>query len=162
MDMSNTRHVLERNVGNYVDFSTPPLSFGQPYDTFVIVDVSMTVEKYLHHSDLLEFYRLFPLHDVVATLLSVSLQSSMAPGHWDFLAFVTEERLGERVDLLDMDSLFLTFEAIVYDIEREITRKYPQYMHSEQYVFYRWVDTKSICLCLERYGRMFTDIGRTN
>lgn len=146
------RYDLTRDVGNYVDFSTPPLTLIPGFSAFVVVDVSNAVQKYLQMNEMISFYQRFPVHEIVGVLLSTSLRQSGVPGHWDTIAFILEEKFGEQTTHLDIDHLFLLFESMATDFESEIVRKCPHYAESQDYVFYDWVDPYSICFCLEHTG----------
>jgi len=139
------------NFIEYIDYSTPPFpdtpSIIQP---FMITDVSSTIGRYMRFNNMVRLYQVFPLHDMIEMLLSVSIKNAEIPGLTDRLLFYVEERMGSMMEKIDIDSLFIFFEGLTQELELEIARKSPDYFCSGHYVFYKWVDPISICLCLEK------------
>lgn len=150
MGMRSHLYEPERDFGRYVDFSTPPFRLGQG-SAFIIVDVSDTVSKYCRMNPMVSFYHKFPLHEIMEMLLSFSLSDAAhSPGHWDVLSDWTSERLGHKDDSLHTDCLYIFYESLINDLEREISIKAPEYVSTGDYVFYNWWDPVSIVLTRER------------
>lgn len=138
------------NPAGFVDFSTEPIRMTYHHHPFIIVDVSRTIQRYSHHDRMMEFYQKFPLHDIIAHLLSQSMNMSAVPNELGHMTYATEDQLGEMLHRINFDRLELFYEQLTIEIEEEIARKAPVYMASGEYVFYGWVDPISICLCLDK------------
>ncbi len=141
------------NFGAFIDYSTSP-QFYDRLSPFLISDVTDTLLHFYSYPDIIgirttQFYSIFPLHDIIAMLLSVSAED-VIPGFDEYLMFMTEAQLKEKMDLIDVDGLFLFYEDLTKAVETEIAYKSPDYNGQIDYVFYDWTDPVSICLCNHR------------
>lgn len=137
------------NPAEFVDYSTEPYSFGQNPAPFFVADISSTVSRYLSFRAMEAIYQRFPLHEIIAVILSQSAYRAATPGALDFLSFTTEEALGDLIHHVDTDKLFIFYDNLSEELEWELIQKTPQYSMADDYVFYRWFDRDSVCLCRE-------------
>lgn len=138
----------EERIAQCVDFSVPRYRVHEPVN-YLVADVSATVCEFMSYNSMLPLYRKFPLHDIIALVMSCSVEDSQKPGYWDFLLFETEGRLGSFINSVDMDNLMVFYEQLQISLDQEIGNKSPRYYASERYVFYQWWDAVSMCLTQE-------------
>lgn len=134
-------------VTPFIDFSTPP-NVEDGYPSYIAIDLSFTVTKWSMYNEFVFLFKYFPLHDIIAQTLALSLNQALSPGHWDYLLFETENRLGPLMTQVHDDNLMIFFESIVSDVEEELNRNTKYfYNNTGCYVFFKWLDPVSICLC---------------
>ena len=136
----------------FVDFSTPYIPpTGEVLGPFkgtnrFIGDVSWTVHRYACLPSMLEFYKLFPLADVIGMLLAVSPERCDTPDRTEFFMMHTETRLGHLYYEVDIDELDTFYEFLTNELDNELTVKVPGYYHDKDFVFARWLDPVSLIM----------------
>lgn len=143
LDISQEEDLPE--FGPYVDYSTSP-QYADNFSTFVISDISVTVHNFFNYNQMLPLYKVFPLHEIIEMLLSTSIEED-TPGTMEYIASLTEEKLNDFIYEVDIDNLFLFYEHLTTSLDKEISSKVPEYKQSAKYVFFRWLDPVSVCLC---------------
>lgn len=127
-----------------MDYSTEP-QYRDRFPTFLIGDLSGTVTRFFTFRQMHPFYKLFPLHDIIGMLLSISV-NKIDPGTSEYIMDCTERALGNHIEQIDTDGLFLFYEQLTIALDEELNHKTPDYAQNQNYVFYRWLDPISICL----------------
>lgn len=133
------------NYGPYIDYSTSP-QYKDRFAPFIISDVSFTLGSFFGYRRMFSFYKLFPLHEIIETLLSTNYEST-APNYDEYIMLVTEEKLGDAMCSVDFDELSLFYETLLRSLDEEIGRTIPSFTANLNYVFYKWIDPVSVCLC---------------
>ena len=133
------------DFSRFVDYSTSP----QPterYPIFLVTDISRTIFQFSNYPSIHQLLQKFPLRDIIESVLSISI-INQAPGSNDYLWSFIEEKFLSKGETLDIDHADLFFQLLTESLDQEICQRVPFYLDNPTYVFYKWIDPYSICLC---------------
>lgn len=109
---------------------------------WIIIDAAPLLTSLFLSYPFYEFYQRFSLHDLIAHILSVNMMSVDNESIW----IEVENRFYEDMDSLNMDLLGIFFEGVTQEIDNFINQILPSWDYQENYVFDRWLDTRSLML----------------
>lgn len=106
-----------------------------------IIDVSSIIKEYEQKPNLYEFFKRFPVKDIIDDVLSMPPYVLYS----DLCTDQLESRFADVPDLLDFDCATILIESIVADVDNLISRKF-KFTNDEVYVLDQWLGRTSIVL----------------
>lgn len=113
-----------------------------------IVDFADVLREYSAYREMTYLYNLFPLQDIVQTILSVSAYGDDGEYFWNELEnrimsdLTSSHATGEMQ--LDFDKLSFFYELLCCFLDEYIRAKLPENVDTNEYVFARWLGNTSI------------------
>lgn len=109
---------------------------------YLIVDIkdSLVEIQKLHQLNIL--YDRFPLKDIISVILSVEQERD----YGDILFFEMEKRLGDVIDVLDLDSIQIFIECLIDCVDECILSSLPINVNQSDYILENWLTDNTIVL----------------
>ena len=108
----------------------------------ILIDINPVLYKISTEHYYPEFYSKFPIHEIVATLLT----SPMLDDEGELIWYQVEKRFDAELDTMDMDNTQILFFTITEEVDKYIRQQIVQSYPQEAYVFDRWIDNSTIML----------------
>lgn len=109
---------------------------------YLIVDIYESLEEMESINQLRIIFNKFPLRDIVSLLLSIEQERDYS----EILFFEMEKRLGELIDVVDLDMLQIFIENLINRIDECIYTKLPYNIDPSCYVLETWINNNVIIM----------------
>ncbi len=109
---------------------------------YLIIDINESLEEIENINQLKIIFNKFPLRDIVSLLLSIEQEKD----YNEILFFEMEKRLGELIDIVDLDVIQIFIESLINEIDKCICLKLPNNIDPSKYIFKTWINNNIIMM----------------
>ena len=109
---------------------------------YLIVDIRESLEEVQELYQLKIIFDKFPLKDIITIILSIEQERDYS----DMLFFEMERRLGDFIDVIDLDMIQIFIENLINIIDSCIYSKLPINIDPSDYILENWINNNVIML----------------
>lgn len=109
---------------------------------YLIVDIDDGLVELQELEQFKIIFDKFPLKDIITIILSVEQEKDYS----DILFFEMEKRLGELIDVIDLDMFQIFIEYLAKTVDESIDSKSPTNLNPSDYIFENWVSNNIVIL----------------
>lgn len=109
---------------------------------YLIVDIKESLEEIEGLHQLKILFDRFPLKDIITILLSIEQEKD----YNDILFFEMERRLGDLIDIIDLDMIQIFIENLINIVDNCIYSKLPLCIDPSNYILDNWINNNVIKL----------------
>ncbi len=109
---------------------------------YLIVDIRESLEEVQELYQLKIIFDKFPLKDIITIILSIEQERDYS----DMLFFEMERRLGDLIDVIDLDMIQIFIENLINIIDSCIYSKLPINIDPSDYILENWINNNVIML----------------
>lgn len=109
---------------------------------YLIVDIRESLEEVQELYQLKIIFDKFPLKDIITIILSIEQERDYS----DMLFFEMERRLGDLIDVIDLDMIQIFIENLINIIDSCIYTKLPINIDPSDYILENWINNNVIML----------------
>lgn len=108
----------------------------------IIIDLREVIKDLSEIQSHYVVYKEFSLKDIIAELLLCNPYIDYSENIW----YALEKRVGNRIDLLDLEEVDRLFQIIVLLVDATIQNKLPKRIDTGEYIFDKWVSNTAVML----------------
>jgi len=109
---------------------------------YLIVDIRESLEEVQELYQLKIIFDKFPLKDIITIILSIEQERDYS----DMLFFEMERRLGDLINVIDLDMIQIFIENLINIIDSCIYSKLPINIDPSDYILENWINNNVIML----------------